>query len=155
MLLLLLVAGGLPVRLMRVASGSMAPTLETGDLVLVVPAGSVARGDVVVVTDPRGGPSLVKRVAGVAGDVVAIEDGLLVVNGGTVCEPQVDQSRVDGVYFGPVTVPDGALFLLGDARGDSIDSRAFGPVPTRAVVGRVQTQVWPSPGGVSAPAGRC
>ena len=52
-------------------------------------------------------------------------------------EPQVDLSRIDSTYFGPVTVPPDAIFVLGDNRSESIDSRTYGAVPLEDVVGRV------------------
>ncbi|WP_336028515.1 signal peptidase I [Geodermatophilus sp. FMUSA9-8] len=141
------VAGLLPLQLMRVDSDSMRPTLAAGDLVLVDhDTGPVRRMDVVAVRSPVTGGLLVKRVVGTAGDRVALEDGWLVVDGQRVCEAGVDHSRLDGVFFGPVTVPAGELFLLGDARGSSVDSRTFGTVPATDVVGAVLARVWPAPG---------
>ena len=141
------VTGLLPVQVMRVDSGSMAPTISTGDLVVVDrTAGSVHRGDVVVAPHPDTGSLLVKRAVALAGDQVGIEDGVLVVDGAAVCEPSIDPALQDGVWFGPVTVPDGEVFLLGDDRGSSIDSRDFGTVQADAVVGQVGSRLWPAPG---------
>ena len=149
-LLLLLVGsitGVLPLQVMRVDSGSMSPTIATGDLVAVERgAGEVDRSDVVVASHPDTGEPLVKRVVGLGGDQVAIEDGVLVVDGEPVCESAVDPARQDGVWFGPVTVPAGEVFLLGDDRGGSIDSRDFGTVPADDIEGHVGFRVWPSPG---------
>ena len=148
------VVGLLPARVMRIGSGSMAPAVQTGDLVVVAPAGRpVHRRDVVAAPHPDTSVLLVKRVVAVGGDRVALEDGVLVVDGAAVCEPSIDPSRLDGVWFGPVVVPDGDLFLLGDDRGGSIDSRDFGPVHASDVTGLVRGRVWPSPGGL--PAGTC
>lgn len=90
----------------RLAAGSMAPTLDDGETVLVLrwPL-SVDRWDVVVATPP--GPDaepVVKRVVALGGESVAIEDGALVVDGATVCEPWSDPARLDGVWFGPVRI---------------------------------------------------
>ncbi len=140
--------GLLPIQIVRVDSDSMSPTLETGDLLLVDRTDDdVARRDVVVAESPRDGSLLVKRAVAVGGDTVGIEDGVLVVNGESVCEPGVDPVLIDGSYFGPVTVPDGEVFLMGDNRDGSIDSRIFGAVPTTAVVGEVEGRLFP-PGGV-------
>jgi signal peptidase I len=148
------VAGLLPLQLMRVSSGSMSPTIRTGDVIVVDKlAGAVRRMDVVAVEDPYGGSLLVKRVVAVAGDTVALEDGVLVVDGRRVCERTVDPARIDGSYYGPVTVPDGSVFLLGDERRGSVDSRAFGPVAESAVVGTVGARLWPRPGAL--PDDRC
>jgi signal peptidase I len=144
------VAGWLPAQLMRVGSASMEPTIPTGALVLVERwSHDVHRMDVVVVDPPDGsGPPLVKRAVAVGGDEVALEDGVLVVNGAPVCEPSIDPALIDAEYFGPLTVPPGELFLLGDNRETSIDSRSFGTVRRAEVRGRVLTRIWPSPGGV-------
>jgi signal peptidase I len=124
-----------------VVSSSMSPTLRDGDEVLAEKVGPrlhlVGRTDVVVFTAPGTHTLMVKRVAALAGDEVGLEDGLLVVNGRQVHERYVDHATVDGVYFGPVTVPPGALFVLGDDRADSVDSRVFGVVPVDRVVARV------------------
>jgi signal peptidase I len=124
---------------MRVASTSMEPTLRPGDHVLVDKRayrhGLPGRGDLVVFDGTRS--LVVKRVVAVAGDSVGIEDGVLVVNGRPVPEPAVDRRSVDGMYYGPVRVPDGTVFLLGDNRRHSVDSRTFGPVPVEKVTGRV------------------
>ncbi|MGY2065464.1 signal peptidase I [Blastococcus sp. SYSU DS0619] len=146
-LLVLSVLGVLPLQLVRVASGSMAPTLDDGEPVLVLrwPV-SVDRWDVVVATPP--GPDaepVVKRVVALGGESVAVEDGVLVVDGRAVCEPWSDPAHLDGVWFGPVRVPDGSVFLLGDERGGSIDSRVFGPVGEDRVAGVVVAGAWPLP----------
>lgn len=123
-----------------VDSVSMEPTFRVGDRVGVAPrepALGPRDGDIVVAVDPGGGLPLLKRVVGVAGDTVAIEDAVLVVNGRPVDEPYVDRERIDGVYYGPVTVPPGHVLLMGDNRADSIDSRAFGAVPVADVMGIV------------------
>jgi signal peptidase I len=147
LLLVASVTGVLPVRIMRVGSDSMSPTIATGDLVLVTRSdGDVERRDVVVVDHPDTGALLVKRAVAIGGDRLAIEDGVLVVNGEPVCEPDIDPARLDGVFFGPVTVARGEVFLLGDDRDSSIDSRAFGAVPADEVTGLVGSRLWPSPG---------
>jgi signal peptidase I len=141
------VTGLLPVQLMRVDSGSMAPTVSPDDLLVVErDAGPVERRDVVVVLHPDSGALLVKRVVALGGDRVAIEDGVLVVDGEDVCEPSIDPARQDGVWFGPVTVPAGQVFVLGDDRDSSIDSRDFGAVPVADVLGLVHARLWPAPG---------
>ena len=149
-------SGLLPVQPMRVDSDSMTPTVAPGDLLLVRHGqGPVRRGDVVAVTSPLDHGMLVKRVVGVGGDAVALEDGVLVVNGTAVCEPAIDPARLDGVWFGPVSVPDGRLFLLGDSRDGTIDSRAFGPVPASSLVGTVTARLWPAPGALPSPSAGC
>ena len=130
-----------------IPSESMAPTLRPGDHVLVEKLsyrfGSPHRGDLVVFKVPDEGSLAVKRVVGLAGDRVAIEDGVLAVNGHLQNEAFVDQSQVDSVYFGPVVVPRGDVFVLGDNRADSHDSRDYGAVPRGSLIGRVLVTLWP------------
>jgi signal peptidase I len=156
LLLVAATSGLLPVQPMRVESGSMTPTVAAGDLLLVRHGqGPVQRGDVVAVTSPLGDGMLVKRAVAVGGDEVAIEDGVLVVDGTAVCEPAIDPARLDGVWFGPVLVPEGHLFLLSDARDGSVDSRSFGPVPATSLVGTVTGRLWPAPGALPSPSAGC
>ncbi len=124
-----------------VTSGSMEPTLSRGDVLVVDKLTphwpEVGRGDLIVFTSPADGHDAVKRVVAVAGQQVELRDAVLHVDGRAVPEPQVDHSRIDGTWFGPVTVPAGAVFVLGDARAGSVDSRVYGAVPLSAVRGRV------------------
>lgn len=131
----------------RIDSGSMEPTLRPGDRVLVNKRAYgddlPRRGDLVVFHAPRTREVTLKRAIGLPGDTVAIEDGVLVVNGRPRREPYADPESIDSVYFGPSRVPPGTVFVLGDNRADSIDSRRFGPVARRALIGRVGIRVWP------------
>jgi signal peptidase I len=129
----------------HVSSLSMAPTLQRHDVVLVqkVGDGPVRRRDIVAFTDPIHGALTVKRVVAIAGDVVEIRDAVLQVNGQPVPEPAVDYRLIDGLYFGPARVPSGTVFLMGDNRGESIDSRSFGPVPLKAISGHIVLRAWP------------
>lgn len=132
---------------LKVSSDSMQPTLRSGDHVLVTKVGTRAhaphRNDIVALISPADGHLLVKRVAAVAGDTVGLEDGVLVVNGRPVHEGYVDLGLVDGDYYGPIQVPRGMVFVLGDNRSNSIDSRKFGPVPESRIKGRVVLRLWP------------
>ena len=121
----------------RVDGVSMCPTLWPGQLAVLRKTGAAPRpGDVVALSRP-GEPASVKRVVAVGGQVVEVRDALLHVDGAAVSEPFVDHRLIDALYFGPVRVPTGQLFVLGDARDTSIDSRQYGPVPTAAVTGVV------------------
>jgi signal peptidase I len=148
-LAVLLVSGLLPYQAIRIPTDSMTPTIEPGDHLLLdkLHRADVGVGDVVVVHDPLGDGLLVKRVVAVGGDSIGFEDGILVRNGRPVIEPYTSDF-LDGVYYGPDVVPPGALYLLGDNRFDSEDSRDFGPVPASSVVGTVTARLLPFPGPV-------
>jgi signal peptidase I len=131
---------------------SMEPTLREDDWVLVNKTaaylGAIHRGDVIVLHNPEktneGHQYLVKRVVATGGDRVEITRGKLYVNGQPQPERYTDTPIQDGSY-GPVTVPEGDIFVMGDNRHrhSSLDSRYFGPVAKRSVVGRVVRIVWP------------
>ncbi|MFJ1755749.1 signal peptidase I [Kitasatospora sp. NPDC088134] len=134
----------------KIPTGSMSPTLESGDTVLArTGAGSAGRGDIVVFQDQDwGNATLVKRVVAVGGDTVSGDAaGRITVNGKPVTEPYLEPAKVMATGFS-VTVPEGRLFLLGDFRGNSMDSRshldvAFGTVPASGVKARVEAVVQP------------
>jgi signal peptidase I len=131
----------------RIPSASMAPTIESGDHVLVNKLAyrdaAPDRGELAVFHAPGTGEVTLKRVIGVPGDRVGLEDGVLVVNGRRQREPYADPATIDSEYFGPVTVRPGTVFVLGDNRADSVDSRDFGAVPTDRLIGRVAARIWP------------
>jgi signal peptidase I len=145
--LALVVAGLACYEPFAVHSVSMSPTLSSGDQVLVdkvsVRSRHPERRDLIVFLRPGSPEQMVKRVSAVAGDEVGLEDGRLVVNGEIIVEPFVDLESMDGTYFGPVSVGPGEVFVLGDNRANSIDSRIFGPVPESNITGRIITRLWP------------
>jgi signal peptidase I len=125
----------------RVDGPSMLPTLRDADRVLITRgAKSVHRGDIVVVIVNEGGmqTELVKRVVGVAGDSVEVRNDVAFVNGAP--EPangqvvDVSQYSISQV---PLLVPPGQLYVMGDNRALSEDSRYIGTIPVSGVVGRV------------------
>jgi signal peptidase I len=131
----------------KIPSESMEPTLVPGDQTLVekrfYDKSAPHRGDLVAFHAPRTGEVLLKRVVAVAGDTVGLEDGVLVVDGKQVREPYANPKAIDSVYFGPVRVPAGQVFVMGDNRANSEDSRDFGSVPTTRIIGRAVARVWP------------
>ena len=155
------------VQAFKIPSGSMEPTLEIGDHILVnkfiygvkIPFTSIQlfplekpkRGDVVVFIYPLD-PSkdFIKRVVAVEEDTVKIINKKLYINGVQVPDPHgvyTDESSFSGEVqkrdnFGPVTVPKGALFVLGDNRDRSLDSRFWGYVPLRDVRGKAFIIYW-------------
>ncbi|MGZ3472811.1 MAG: signal peptidase I, partial [Isosphaeraceae bacterium] len=148
----------------RIPSASMKDTLLIGDRVLVDRISwrfsDPMRGDIVVFHSPVPGPVLIKRIVGMPGDTVSLKDGAVYINGQKLNEPYV--RRVDGQpeptdpfqtglpwsLQQSYQVPAGSYFLMGDNRGDSGDSRYFGPVARGQLVGRSFGRYWP-PGRMS------
>ena len=130
----------------KIPSASMAPTLEPGDRViadkLAYRFGAPQPGELAVLEAPDG-RLLAKRIVAVGGQRVEIRDGVLFIDRVPRREPYVDHSRVDGFFFGPARVPEGSVFVLGDNRGDSEDSRDFGAVPREHLIGRVVLRIPP------------
>lgn len=126
-----------------VRNDSMSPTLHSGDVVLYDRWTAPARGDIVLLSDRQGwsgevGAVLVKRVVGVAGDVVACCEagsGRLLVNGEPVDEDYAGGARPGGDIPFRVTVPEGAVWVMGDNRPASADSRTSVSAPDRGAVG--------------------
>ena len=131
--------------IVTVSSDSMAPTVCTGDVLLVArlrDGNLLQDNDIITFTSPDAGAPTIKRIVATAGQTVAIKDSELYVGGRAVDEPYVDHASIDGVYFGTVTVPEGSVFVMGDHRETSIDSRIYGPIPTSAVDGRLLRKLW-------------
>ena len=139
------------VRIMDVHGSSMVPTLKNGDKLLVSDLlYEPSRGDVVVFKKDEydNNKALVKRVIAVAGDVVNIdfENGIVYVNGEAVEEKYIDVSTNTKIDFiGPQTVPENCLFVLGDNRNASTDSRdkRIGMVDKRLVIGKALLVIYP------------
>jgi signal peptidase I len=155
-----------------IPSGSMEPTLQVGDRVLVnklaYHLGDIHRGDVIVFQnpDPAQVPKrnwfsaavhwlgqglgfqqpededLIKRVIGLPGDTVTARDGQVYVNGEKISEPYLAPDTTTSMSRS-WTVPSGDLFVLGDNRANSADSRFFGFVPKGKVIGRAFVIIWP------------
>jgi signal peptidase I len=132
------------VHIYSVPSRSMAPSLEAGDTILVTPyfGSGPERGDVIVFESPANGDELlVKRVIGVAGDLVDSRLGRVRIGGHTIPEPYVARPAASGAIDAQI-VPADSYFVLGDNRDDSLDSRSWGVVPRSRVVGRVRMVLW-------------
>jgi signal peptidase I len=126
-----------------VPSGSMEHTLQPGDRVIVdklayglrvpftlariTPGEAPARGDVVVFDAPDSGTRLIKRIVAVGGDVLEVRGGHVTVNGASGDgKAALELRRGGGPDVGPLRVPEGHVFVMGDFRGNSRDSRYFG-----------------------------
>ena len=150
-----------------IPSGSMEPTLQIGDRILVNKLSyhlhAVNRGDIVVFGRPPaencGGPEvndLVKRVIGLPGDVVSLAQGHVYVDGRRLDEswlPPAEQGVTEMGPPGPTydlaqpyKVPANDYYVMGDNRTDSCDSRYWGPIPRSLIVGKVEMRVWPVSG---------
>lgn len=130
-----------------IPSGSMEPTLEPGDRIIVSKVnyrfGEPQRGDVIVFRYPLDPDTdYIKRVVAVGGDRVEGRGGKLLVNGKVVPEPYLAAQGAFG-DFGPVDVPEGHLFMMGDNRNNSKDSRFWGPLPRENVIGKALVIFWP------------
>lgn len=145
-----------------IPSPSMDPTLRNDDRVLVnklsYRLGDVQRGDIVVFERPEDVLSdtddFIKRVIGLAGEVVSFNDGEVFVDGRALSEDYVGEHLttndrlIPGCDNAPAVsnscvIPEGHVFVMGDNRDASLDSRSFGPIDEDAIVGRAFLKVWP------------
>lgn len=129
----------------RVDGFSMNPTLQDGEYILVnrlaYKIGNPARGDIVVFSfpmDPK--QDLIKRVIGLPGETISVQDGKVLVNGMALNEPYI---AAPPIYNNTWVVPEGQLFVLGDNRNESKDSHEWGMLPMENVVGRAILIYWP------------
>lgn len=130
-----------------IPSGSMLPTLRIGDYVLVnkfeYVFRPIRRGDVIVFKFPQDETrDFIKRVIGLPGDSLEIRGSEVLVNGKPLREPYAFYAEpplpglVDGYHLGPFVIPRGQLFMMGDNRENSLDSRAWGLLDEAKVVGK-------------------
>jgi signal peptidase I len=131
-----------------IPSGSMIPTLEVGDRVLVnkfiYRFTDPERGDIIVFESvDRTNEDLIKRVVGLPGDEIAVRSGKLYVNGEPQKEPYTNKKLPDRSFYAKTTVPKDHVFVMGDNRGNSADSRVFGPLPEKNIEGEAFLRFWP------------
>ncbi len=160
-----------------IPSSSMVPTLQVGDRILVnrlaYRFGDIEHGDIIVFTDPTPTPQdrgivgelvhwlgegigvvrpadddFIKRVIALPGETWEMRNGVTYVDGRKLSEPYVNQADLDTRSFGPATVPDGMLFVMGDNRNHSGDSRfpppgGLGYIPIDRVIGQAFVIIWP------------
>ena len=142
-----------------IPSESMLPTLEKNDRVLVNKLSyrlhDINRGDIVVFEKPpEGGANdgtsdLIKRVIGLPGEKIAFEGGKVYINGQVLDEPYLPagvtttQGAKPCTTAEPCMVPTGTIWVMGDNRSNSRDSRWIGPIPQENVVGRAFVRIWP------------
>ena len=147
-----------------IPSGSMEPTLQVGDRIVVDKLSyhvhGVGRGNIVVFSTPpkedcAGAPvaNLVKRVIGLPGETVSLSGGNVFINGRELAEPWLPASEQGRTYPGPSPeafslhhpfhVPKGDVYVMGDNRTLSCDSRYWGPIAQSTIVGKVDLRIWP------------
>lgn len=130
----------------QVSGLSMSPHIASGEIVLINTMSyrlhGPARGDIIAFHHDGPTPeTFIKRVIGLPGDRIAVDRGRVIVNGTPLAEPYVQYP--DERSFPALTVPAGSLYVLGDNRADSEDSRVFGFVPQNQVMGRAVAGIWP------------
>jgi len=151
----------------KIPSGSMKPTLQIGDHILVskfnygvklpflrstvIPIGTPNRGDIVVFIYPEDrSKDFIKRLVGLPGDTIEIRDKKILLNGLPWSDTHgvyVDNAIIPGAVqprdnFGPVKIPEGSIFVMGDNRDESYDSRFWGFVNMKDVLGKAQIIYW-------------
>jgi signal peptidase I len=136
-----------------VEGSSMYSTLTTGDRVFVNKLsyrfGEPSRGEVVVLHEIRGTSErdLIKRVIALPGEEIEVRSCEVRIDGRLLIEPYLDPTVVTpgncGGDFGPLEIPSGSVFVMGDNRAGSQDSRALGPIPLGDIVGRAFVVFWP------------
>ena len=100
------------------------------------------RGEIIIFDPPYpNNPDYVKRIIAIAGDTVRIRNGMVSVNDNLLKEPYI--SNQGSFNMPPITIPRGEIFVLGDNRSFSEDSRSFGPIKREKVIGKVWFTIWP------------
>lgn len=137
-------------RVVGVNGDSMNPTLQSGDwLTVSAITDEVQTGDIVVITQPNSlNEPLIKRVIAKGGDTVNIDfiEGTVTVNGKILYEPYIaEKTEVSGDYVYPLEIPEGYIFVMGDNRNNSLDSRfrTIGLINERYVLGVAETRIYP------------
>lgn len=132
----------------RIESHSMEPNFYEGQFVLVnklaYKLGTPHRGEVLVFHNPNNtDEDYIKRIIGLPGDQVEVVGDTILINGQELPQPFTHELNPVGSNYGPVIVPDNTLFVMGDNRPRSSDSRAIGPIDESLVVGRAWLRIWP------------
>ncbi len=145
-LLIVLVINMFLAQATRVEGQSMEPNLHDNQRLIIEKISyhihPPQRGDIIVLRLPhRHSDPLIKRVVGLPGETVEVRDGRVYINGQLLDEPYLDQNTYPGMPSR--VVPENEVFVLGDNRGQSNDSRMFGFVPFSDIVGRAWFRYWP------------
>ncbi len=133
---------------------SMEPTVEPRDYLLMSRQayrfGDLERGDIVIFKselklDESHNKLLIKRVIGLPGDTISVQGGEVYLNGEALEEPYIAEGGTPG-YMEEITLGDGEVFVMGDHREVSVDSRSFGPIEEDTIVGKAVFRLWPFDG---------
>jgi signal peptidase I len=132
----------------RIESHSMQPNFYEGEFILVnklaYRLGSPERGDVLVFHNPNNvEEDYIKRIIGLPGDTVEIHDSTVFINGQPLVEEYPINEVPQGQTFGPIVIEPDHLFVMGDNRPQSQDSRVFGQLAENLIVGKAWVRVWP------------
>lgn len=139
----------------EVVGNSMLPTLQNADQLFVekvsINFGLPGRGAIITIdtsklASPGSGDVLVKRVIAVPGDTIDFRNGQVILNGAVLDEPYLADEGATSPppeYTGPIVIPEETVYVMGDNRAHSADSRVFGPVPRDAVMGHIFIRIFP------------
>ena len=122
------------------------PGVEHANAKEVTPFSDPTRGDIIVFQPPvNSDKPYIKRIVGLPGETVEIRDGGVFIDGELLDEPYIEAGITEctGPYCGPITIPDGQIWVMGDNRRNSSDSRVFGPVDINSVQGETWITYWP------------
>ena len=122
------------------------PGVEHANAKEITPFSDPKRGDIVVFEPPvSSNKPYIKRIIGLPGETIEIRDGGVFVDGELLDEPYIEAGTTEctGPYCGPITIPEGQIWVMGDNRGNSSDSRVFGPVDIDSVQGETVITYWP------------
>ncbi len=140
----------------KVSGSSMFPNFKDGDYIITdkvtYKVSEPQRGDIVVFKNPKDqSQDFIKRIIGIPGDVVKVQNGHIFLNGEELAEPFLSSAVITNAGFfmqegQEVIVPDGHLLVIGDNRPNSSDSREWGFIKKQEIIGRVIIRYWPSNG---------
>lgn len=118
---------------------SMEPTIQDGDIYYVEKKETLYRGDIVVFQSEKEGFDFIKRVIALGGETIEIKNNQVLINGKELPEPYISKNR-NIPDMESIQVPDGHVFVLGDVRTDSYDSRQMGSIPTSDIIGFITSK---------------
>ena len=132
----------------QIPSGSMLPTIEIGDKIIVdkvfYQLKDFQRGDIVIFRPPpaaKANLDYIKRIIGLPGDLLEVRNQRVFINDKPIKEVYIAEEPI--YNFGPLKIPDGSVFVMGDNRNNSVDSHLWGVVPLENIKGKALVRFWP------------